>query len=472
MKIMKEEIMETLKDICSPENVSSHLSDLLVYSRDTSPLAGFPPLAVVRPRKTSEVSKIMKLANEYLIPVVPRGAGTHPAGCTIPLKENSIVLDLTGMNQILEIDEKNFSVTVQPGITWSKLNSVLHQYKMTTGFLGPVSSYSATVGGACGIGSMGYCSAKYGSTGENVLGLEVVLPTGEVIRTGSNANPSSPKGISRYVHGGDITGLFINSHGIFGIITEITLNLFPEPDELGFSTFVFDNIEKGVIASHRIMWKRIPLSLIYADGFLTMDVKNAGILFIVVDGLTKEEVKGKLEIVNKICREEGGTDVGEDYSRMYYEIMPQSAVALAKAMKPPKELYYPIIFPCVRIPVLDFMKFRKIALDIFKEYEIEKYGIRYEIVAFAVSNSFLFSSVFHYREDNEDVLKVAKKMAEEFYRRNTLAGGAYHQMGILAHPSVVPQIKPVHELLKKIKKALDPNGILHPGMMGIDFYGC
>ncbi len=471
MRFKKEEIIDALKDICSPENVSSHPADLLVYSRDTSPLKGVPPMAVVRPRSAGEVSKIVKLANEHLLPLVPRGSGTHPAGCTIPLKENSIVLDLTGMDRILEIDEKNFSVSVQPGITWSRLNSLLHQYKMTTGFLGPVSSYSATVGGACAIGSMGYCSAKYGSTGENLLGLEVVLPNGEIIRTGSNANPSSPKGLSRYVHGGDLTGLFINSHGIFGIITEITLNLFPEPDELGFSTFVFDEIERGIIASHKIMWKRIPLSLIYADGFLTMNVKNAGILFIVVDGFTKEEVKGKIEIVKKICKEEGGEDVGEDYSRMYYEIMPQSAIALAKGLKPPKELYYPIIFPCVRIPVLDFMKFRKIALEIFEEFEIQKYGMRYEIVAFAVSNSFLFSSVFHYREDNEEVLEIAKKMASEFYRRNALAGGAYHQMGILAHPWIVPQIKPLHEILKKIKKVLDPNGILHPGMMGIDFYG-
>jgi len=120
------DIVEEIKDICSPENVTEQHFDLLIYSRDTSPEKGRLPLAVARPKNTNQISKILKLANKTKTPVIPRGAGTHPSGCTIPLKENSIVLDLTGMNEIVEIDENNFSVSVQPGITFSKLNSILH----------------------------------------------------------------------------------------------------------------------------------------------------------------------------------------------------------------------------------------------------------------------------------------------------------------------------------------------------------
>jgi len=336
---------------------------------------------------------------------------------------------------------------------------------MTTGFLGPVSSYSATIGGALGIGSMGYASAKYGCIGENILGLEVVLPDGEIIRTGSGALSSSPKGLSRYVFGGDISGLFINSHGAFGIATEITLNLYPEAPFLGFSTIIFKNLEDGVKASHKMLWKRLPVSLIYADGFLTMKLENEGILFITVDGHSKEEIGKKIEIIKGIAEENNGTDIGEDYAKIYWDIMPQSSLVLARGLNPPKELYYPIIFPCVRIPILDFMKFREIAIDIFNEFNYKKYNIRYEIVGFAVNNAFLFSSVFHYREDDEEIMDVIKKMAFEFYSRNTKAGGAYHQMGVLASPAVIPSIKPLHNLLKKIKTTLDPNGILHPGIM-------
>lgn len=463
----KKELIEKIKDISSPENVTDLDFDLLIYSRDTSPEIGFKPLVVVKPRDAREISKILKLAQEYKTPVVPRGAGTHPAGCTLPLREDSIVLDLTGMNEIVEIDEENFSVSVQPGITWSKLNTILSEKKMTTGFLGPVSSYSATVGGSVGIGSMGYASAKYGCVGEQVLGLEVVLPTGEIIRTGSGANLKSKKGLSRYVHGGDLSGLFINSHGAFGIITEITLNLYPTPSNIGFATFIFDNLKDGVFASHKIMWKRIPLSLIYADGFLSMSIENAGILFITVDGLSPEEVNKKLQEIGEIAKENKGEDVGEDYAKMYWDIMPQSAVVLARGIKPPPEIYYPIIFPCVRIPILEFMKFREIALNIFQEENFKKYNIRYEIVAFAVLNSFLFSSVFHYTEEDEEVLKIIKNMAKEFYKRNSEAGAPYHQMGILAAPNIIPNIEPLHNLLKKIKKAIDPNNILHPGIMGL-----
>ena len=180
-------MIDSLKEIVGSDYVANDKETLYAYSRDTSPESGFFAEVIVRPKSTEEVSKIIKLANDTKTPIWPRGAATSLVFMGIPLKSGGIVLDLTRMNNVIEIDEDSMSVTAETGITWGKLENELKKKGWYTGFIGPAPGLASTIGGAISVASVMYGSAKYGTAGDILLGLEVVLPTGEIIRTGSSA---------------------------------------------------------------------------------------------------------------------------------------------------------------------------------------------------------------------------------------------------------------------------------------------
>ena len=187
------------------------------------------PAMVVKPKTTEHVVEVVKIANEYLIPILPRGNGSDLTMGTKPTKDGVIIMDLRGMDEI-EIDLEANIVTVQPGVTWGKLLAETGKYGLYTGQLGPANS-SATVGGSVSNASVGGGGeVMFGSIGDNVVSLEVVLPTGEVIQTGSNLSAfSKPWFGGRYIGGPDLAGMFIGDPGVFGIKTRISLKLQPFP---------------------------------------------------------------------------------------------------------------------------------------------------------------------------------------------------------------------------------------------------
>ena len=197
------------------------------YSRNVDP--AFPdrwPDIIVRPENTEEVSDIVKIANKYKIPIVPRGGGADlVGGATI---EGGILIDLTRMNKIIEINEKDFYCEVECGVTWGALLSELYKKELTTGVLGPGSGYSATIGGGLSNSTAGFGSTKYGLVPNICLGVEVVLPNpqGTIIWTGAAANKFA-KPFCRYGVAPDFTGLFMGDAGTMGIKTKCSLRLFP-----------------------------------------------------------------------------------------------------------------------------------------------------------------------------------------------------------------------------------------------------
>ena len=228
-----------LENIVSNKYITNSLIIRHAYSRNVDPVLQGVPDIVIRPKNAKEISEILKIANEENIPVVPRGGGDCEQGGSKPIEDGGIVLDLKRMNNIINLDEENLIVTVEAGISWAKLNEYLCHYGLYTGCMGPSSGMTASIGGGISHYSSGGGGAyKYGPCTENVASLEVVLPTGDIIETGSQANKFSKYPFNRFGNGPDLTGLFCGDNGIMGIKTKVSLHIFPKPPFAYYKTFL------------------------------------------------------------------------------------------------------------------------------------------------------------------------------------------------------------------------------------------
>lgn len=231
-------LQKKLVEIVGKDKVLSNL-DLLYYSYDSSFLTKLEkavPDAVVLPRSTEEVQKIMRFATENQIAVTPRGAGTGETGGCTPLN-GGIVLDLSTWDDIVEVDVDNMQVTVRPGVIHGDLNDHLARYNL---FFppDPGSSKMCTIGGMVANNASGLRAVKYGTTEQYILGLEVVLPDGSVITTGGVKSKAI-----KNVSGLNLTKLFVGSEGILGVITRIRLRCWPKPKARGIAMAVFDHLD-------------------------------------------------------------------------------------------------------------------------------------------------------------------------------------------------------------------------------------
>jgi len=225
-----QEAYREIEHVVGPKYISDKDFVKAAYSRNVDP--AFPDRwadMIIRPETTEEVSEIAKIANKYKIIIVPRGGGADLVGGSVT--QGGILLDLTRMNKILEVNETDFYCEVECGITWGALVSVLQQKKLHTGVLGPGSGYSATIGGGLSNSTAGFGSTKYGLVPDICLGVEVVLPNpqGTILRTGVAANKYA-RPFCRYGVAPDFTGLFMGDVGTMGIKTKAFLKLFPLPE--------------------------------------------------------------------------------------------------------------------------------------------------------------------------------------------------------------------------------------------------
>src|SRR5512136_627178 len=223
-------LIKKLTDVVGSKYASDEPFVLQSYSQDFGAMPPSKPDVVVRPGTTEEVSAVMKIANEYRVPVIPRGGGSaQEAGCT-PSANGGIVLETLRLNRILEIDESNGTVTCEAGITYVSLMNTLEKRGWKIG-IAPSGAMAGTPGAHIARPGVGSGNIKYISSGDQVLGLKVVLPTGDVVVTGSGANPHSDV-FFRYGLGPDMTGLFVGAEGAYGLMTECTLRMFPYPQQI------------------------------------------------------------------------------------------------------------------------------------------------------------------------------------------------------------------------------------------------
>jgi glycolate oxidase len=258
-------IYKKLASIVGESRVSESNLDRILYSHDLAPLPKelgimfkTVPDVVVKPRNAEDVSNIMKLAQKQNIPITPRGGASWAYGGAVP-SNGGIVLDMDSMQEILEIDEDNLSVTVEPGVNWKTLYDKLLRKGLLLGAY-PSSAPGASVGGWVSTGGIGIGSYKNGGVDNQVRCLEVVMPDGTSITTGS-------KNVVNNSSGYNLTDLFIGSEGTLGVITKITLKVFPAPQEIRPITFIFSDLEKAADAIRVLTRTTItPYHIAFFDG--------------------------------------------------------------------------------------------------------------------------------------------------------------------------------------------------------------
>ena len=218
------------------------------HGRDESPIDAPPPEAVVYCESTEDVAAVVQIADRYAVPVIPFGVGSSLEGHLLAV-QGGVSIDLSRMNALLAIQPEDLTVTVQAGVTRMQLNNEIRH----TGLFFPIDpGADATLGGMCATRASGTNAVRYGTMRENVLGLTVVTPQGEVIRTGTRARKSSA--------GYDLTRLMIGSEGTLGVITEVTLRVYPLPEAISAATCTFPSIDAAVRTTIQIIQMGIPIA--------------------------------------------------------------------------------------------------------------------------------------------------------------------------------------------------------------------
>jgi len=455
--------IENLEEIVGKENVKTDLVDRVCYSRDMSIHEGIPD-AVVFVRSKEDVVQIVKLAKEKGFPVVPRGSGTSLTGAALPCM-GGIALELTRMNCIKEINRKDGYVVVEPGVICQDLNNAL----APTHFFppDPASAALCSIGGMISTNASGNRAIKYGTTKDYLRGLEVVLASGEVIRTGSLAPKSST--------GYDLTHLFCGAEGTLGIVTEATLKILPTPEYVAFAQVSFKTIEDAGNAATEILTSGMGLSSCEIFDRVSIDVVNKAmgmgipdhvgcLLFLEIDG-HRVVVKEQIEKINEVCRRYGviGAQWDDDPAKKVLIWKGRQGIVAALSMHKRGSRYMPMLedfgVPLSAIP------------DTIRD--IREVGKRHNltIATFGhVGDGNLHACVIMdptKREEWAELKEIGKEFIDLALRhRGTLS--AEHGLGIAKAPFIVKELGRSHAVMKTIKESLDPDNILNPGKMGFD----
>ncbi|RJR47495.1 MAG: FAD-binding protein [Desulfobacteraceae bacterium] len=456
-------IFDEIARIVGPENISTQRIECLCNSRDMSVHQGIPE-AVVFARTTEQVSALMKLAHRDKVPVTPRGSGTSTTGAVLPIR-GGILLDLHLMNNILEINKKDFYARVEPGVICMQLNTVLGK----EGLMfppNPGSEIVATIGGMVSTNASGHRAVKYGTTKDYIKGLKVVLADGTIIETGG----ITPKTSLGY----DLTRLFCAAEGTLGIITEIICKLEPKPEYGALATAVFGDINAAGDAVTEVTTSGIKLagceimdkfSLKVVEKALGKDVSKIEALLIMEADGNKEVVVRDMNRIGEICKkynvqEYEWTDVParrEEMMRARGGLVPTLS-----RIKPGNRLVS--ITEDLGVPSSKIPETIRKAQEISKKYDII-------IATFGHVGDGNVHTTFvcdvRSREDwnrlkpaAEELVKTAMEM------KGTLS--AEHGTGLTRSPHIELQLGPAMDVMRKVKKALDPDGILNPGKMNLE----
>lgn len=454
------DLKKSLENIVGEENVSDDDFEVVCYARGWTPDIPRVPQIIVRPRNAEQISSILRLANRMKVPVVTLGGQSNLIGHP----EGVVVLDMTAMNRLVEIDEISMTATGQAGMTWSALLYELSKKGWETGpYLH--SAATATLGGSVALCANGWSSGFYGLVGEQVVALEVVLPNGEIVRTGSAANPAARRFI-RYCYGSDLTGLFIGSHGIFGVITEVTLKIYPKAEARAYYAYYFKTIENACKALYEIQKTRVPMEgpyiVMYTEG-----PYEAALRPIVVFG-TKDEVELYGKVVQEICLKEGGVPFPKDEM----EQIANTWVGRLDRLKdiPPSGADQPLmpVNYCSNIPTLDYPEIVKAFWKVIKEEQIEKYRVWPKMGGFACLKNVVASPATPYDERDRETWMKIRELMPKIMKVLVDKGLAPHYTGRLkGPPEVMWKLGSYMVLMRTIKKALDPNNILNPGYLNM-----
>jgi len=420
------------------------------------------PEVVVKPRSADEISRIMRLANRERIPVTPRGAGSGLSCGAVPVY-GGILLSLERMNRILEIDRENLVAVVEPGVVTNDINEAVREHGLFyAGY--PMSVETCFIGGNVAENAGGGRAIKYGVTGNYVLGLEVVLPTGEIVQLGGKR--------VKDVTGYDLIRLMVGSEGTLGIFTRIILRLLPLPRERVVLLVPFPDVPTAIAAVPRIMTqgRMIPASVEFMDRLSVQTAYDflgerpphpdiGAMLLIEVDGYSREQVEAEYNAVVDICLEAGALDVyvGDNPATERRMWRPRQNLAEAFKVVCPVQSLEDIVVPLAQIPAL--------------MPELDRLSRKYDVLipcyGHAGDGNLHATVIKRPQTPMEEWEERLPAVLTELYKVVARLGGTIsgeHGIGSKrAHylPLVMDPV--LIELQRRIKQAFDPLNILNPG---------
>jgi glycolate dehydrogenase FAD-linked subunit len=453
-------VRERLERVVGPANVRDDAGALLTFARDATPLQRGEPELIVFPCTTEEVAAVLRVADEARVPVIPRGAGTNLSGGTVATC-GGIVLVLTRMNRLLEVDEADLVAVCHPGVRTIELADAA----AARGLLfppDPGSHTTSTLGGNVAECSGGLRALKYGVMRDYVLGVEAVLPTGQVIRSGGR--------LVKDVAGYDLRRLLCGSEGTLAVMTELTLRLVPAPVSSGTGMAYFADLADAARAVSRVLASGVlPVTLEFLDevcidaveGYARIGLdRSAGALLIFGQDGDEHTVERDLDRIAQACQAEGARELRIAQT-------PDEARDLLEA----RRAVLPSLSRLERLTILeDATVPRSRIAEMVQHIQAVARRHNLKIGTFGHAGDGNLHPTAVLDPDDADAIRRAElAFAEIFDKAIELQGSitGEHGIGIVKLPFLERQLGPDHlALLRRIKAAFDPHGILNPGKLG------
>ena len=454
--MLNPQLRRRLEAVLGRENFSTRAEDLVLYAYDGTN-EEHRPEAVAWPGSTAEVSAVVSLSAEAGLPVVARGAGSGLTGGALPVA-GGLVLAMSRFNRILSIDPANLTAEVEPGVVTADFQAAVEKVGL---FYppDPASREFSTLGGNAAENAGGTRAVKYGVTRDYVMGLEAVLGTGEIVKTGVR----TPKGVVGY----DLTRLLVGSEGTLAIITRLILRLLPKPESKKTVAALFDHLDAaarvvaaitaaGIVPTTLEFMDRAALDCVKTYAHLDLDPDDRALLLIETDG-PEEQAEKEAEAVIRLCLEMKARSVKKAASQAEAETLWQARRAISPALfqAAPGKFNEDIVVPRSRIPD---MVAETLAIG-------HRYGVA--IINFGhLGDGNIHTNVMY--DPAEPGRREAAEAAVEAIFKATLAMGGTlsgeHGIGTAKSAYIALELEPaVLSLMGRIKTAFDPKGILNPG---------
>ncbi|MCL5986356.1 MAG: FAD-binding protein [Actinobacteria bacterium] len=453
---LKVNVKRELSQFVEPSRVLTEPADLICYSYDATRMESIPS-AVVKVRSAQEVSNLLRFTNNHEIPVTPRGAATGLSGGSIPLN-GGIVIDMTLMDGILDIDVDNLRVTVEPGVVTNSVNVALARFGLIFP-PDPSSHLASTIGGNIAENAGGLRGLKYGVTGDYVYGVEVVLPDGTVVKTTKDEQTS--------LGGFDLIRLLVGSEGTFGVITQAILDVRPIPAARKSALAIFDDLKQASSAVNEIIGSRvIPATLEIIDNVTIRAVEeflriglpmDAGaVLLIEVDG-DEDSVQWEFDRATAAIKKSGSSDlkIAEDDSERENLWAARRAALSALSRVKPSTILEDATVP--RSKLADLVS------------AVEKISKKHDLIIGDFGHAGdgnMHPTILTDLRIEEEARKV-EMAVEEIFRATIELGGTLsgeHGIGFAKAKYIPLEFTDSDiEVMRRIKLALDPNNILNPG---------
>jgi len=437
------------------DNCSTALAVRTQHGRDESSFDAPPPAAVVFAERTQDVADAVKLASEHSVPVIPFGVGSSLEGHLLAV-QGGISIDVSRMNRVLSVNAEDLTVTVEPGVTRKQLNEEIK----STGLFFPIDpGADASIGGMTATRASGTNAVRYGTMRENVLALEVVTASGEVIRTGTRAKKSSA--------GYDLTRLIVGSEGTLGVVTEITLRLYPLPEAVSAAICSFPSIEAAVRTTIEIIQLGVPIARVelidvntvrMVNAYSKLSLREEPMLLMEFHG-SPAGVKEQAETVQELASGHGGkafewASTPEERTRLW--TARHNSYFAAVQSRPGCRVIS--TDTCVPISRLADCLLESVA-------EADASGIPYFLVGHVGDGNFHFGYLLDPNAPEERV--TAEKLNHALVSRALALEGTctgehgvgLHKMEFLVTEAGVGAI----DMMRTIKRALDPKNIMNPG---------